>query len=963
MAPRTLIHRPVRGRCARTAIAISLSLLIAPALAAAQPEPAEPTQPEINPQPAPDPASSITRLLAAPYLTDQERSQVRLFHGIWKESDLSSPALAAQAALARGDYLDPSFEFEGVDPFVRIQALIARGDFSAAQAALDALPKQDVAPILEFRLRAEVLEARGEFDRAAETCIRGLAALATLKPAAPADVVDGVRLLAQRIRLKGIGNDNQAEPAGRLRADPQAYHEMIQALGQVRDNLDAGASATGSPKLFWPSLLAEAELLYSRDNAQKAQEAITELLALNPTCTHGWALLGRMSVDAFNFDATERIAQRLDLIAGNPAPGAELAEGDPEPAPVPNASIDAAMIRARAAMRQIDGARAADVLDPLLAKYPNHPGLLALRAAAEATRFEFERVAERLADYDRRFPNSPRALYEVGKALAESRQYEESAKMLFAAHERMPAAPEILAELGLMYVQFGMISESLDTLEKAYALDPFNIRVDNTLRLVRELLTYAEVESPHFIVRYKPGSPGDAVFARDIITGMEHNHAIVTGNGPGGLDHQPFGGKGKTIIDLMPDHEWFGVRIAGMPAIHTIAASTGPLIAMEAPREGANHQGNYDWLRVLRHEYTHTVNLDRTRNRIPHWFTEANAVYLELSPREFSTCQLLLNAYESDGLFTLDEINIAFVRPRRASDRSQGYAQGHWMNEYIIERWGNKAPLDLMDLYAQGVREEQAFQAVLGLSRAAFLADFKVWAREQLVVWGMLPGPGQPMVKDLLREAVAAMQEAPTKDGESPAHPTAEEANGDDPGPTVTDAMIADWLERYPTHPDVLELSVTRALKRSGGKAAPDMVELLTRYAAARPVDPKPHRLLAQMYLADASSPDRFKAIEHLEYLDAREQKLTVYATELAKLYFARAGEGDLTLAQGKAERATQIAPYEAPPRELAAAIAIKAGDLATARRHIEALVDLEPTRDIHRKRLEALAKLESGAR
>jgi len=965
-------HRPNRSSLARVCGCIgmcSLALLHAPlgtataTATAAQPtlRPTETALEVPDPQPAPDPAPSIKRLLAAPYLTEDEKSDIRLFHGIWTEADLSSPARTARAAFARSDFLDPSLDFPEVDPLIRIQALIGRGDFPAAQAALDRLPRQDIAPIIEFRLRAETLEARGQFAAAADMCDAGITALSLLKPASPADVVDGVRLLNQRIRLKGTDKDLPDNAPMRLRADPQAYHQMIDALGRVRDNLDAAPGAP-SPKLYWPALAAEAEILYSRDAADKAQAAIAELLALNPTSTRAWAMLGRMSVDAFNFEATERIALRLDTIAGNPAPGAPIEEGDEEPKPVVNASIDGAIIRARAAIRQIDGARAAELLDVQLARYPSHPQLLAVRAAAEATRFEFESVKSRLAAFDALYPNSPVALYEVGRALAESRQYAESAAMLIAAHERLPAAPDILAELGLMYVQYGKIDLALGALEKSFALDPFNFRVDNSLRLVRELLTYEQIESEHFIVRYRAGE--DAVFARDMLSGMEYNHKLVTGDGPGGVNHQPFEGKGKTVIDLMPDHEWFGVRIAGMPAIHTIAASTGPVIAMEAPRDGPKHQGKYDWLRVLRHEYTHTVNLDRTRNRIPHWFTEANAVSLELAPREYSTCQLLRDVHQADALFNLDEINIAFVRPKKAIDRSQGYAQGHWMYDYIIERWGNEAPLKLMDLYAQGVREEQAFQTELGMSRAQFLSEFKLWAREQLVAWGMLPGPGMPSVKDLVTELkVAANKPKPKADATDAPSPAPAEPDGDAPAdehaePRLTPEVVQAWLEKYPMHPDILELAVVQAVKKAGDKATPELVPLIERYASARPVDPMPHRLLAQMNLATPDPQEQARAITHLEYLDAREQKTTAYATELANRYFARAGEGDVARAQAKAERATQIAPYEAPPRELAATIAIKAGDFATAERHISALVQLEPTRAIHKKRLEALKKM-----
>jgi hypothetical protein len=442
-----------------------------------------------------------------------------------------------------------------------------------------------------------------------------------------------------------------------------------------------------------------------------------------------------------------------------------------------------------------------------------------------------------------------------------------------------------------------------------------------------------------------------------------------------------------------------------MPAIHTIAASTGPVIAMESPRDGPSHLGAYDWVRVLRHEFVHTVTLARTNNRIPHWYTEAAAVYLELSPRDYSTCRLLAAVHRTNSLFDFTEINLGFIRPKKATDRQQAYAQGHWMYEYIIARAGPKAPLELMDKYAKGIREEEAFQSVMGVSRAQFLADFQTWSKGQLVEWGMELPEGTPTIRQLLaREAMShAEHEAPAvaraetpkaedkklNEANQPADPDIArseaqkkaarlaalnriadgKATDDDDEvqlPEPTPELTATWLAQFPRHPDILELAMDEAVQKAGGKATPDIAPLIERYAAARPVDPKPHRLLAKMYL-DAAESDASNttaqaalAIPHLEYLDAREQKVPTFAMELAKRY---AATGDMEKARAKSERATQIDPFNPRPRELAATIAIQSRDFPTAKRHIEALTQIEPTRDIHKKRLDALEKMMSPAK
>jgi hypothetical protein len=101
--------------------------------------------------------------------------------------------------------------------------------------------------------------------------------------------------------------------------------------------------------------------------------------------------------------------------------------------------------------------------------------------------------------------------------------------------------------------------------------------------------------------------------------------------------------------------------------------------------------------------------------------------------------------------------------------------------------------------------------------------------------------------------------------------------------------------------------------------------------------------------------PDPDRAVEHLEYLDAREQYQPVYAAELARRYAARK---DWDKAWGKVERATQIAAYDPELRELAATIALKRSDLAGAERHVSALVLLEPDVAKHKERLQAIRNI-----
>lgn len=812
-------------------------------------------------------------------LTDAERAALRLRHGTWADADLTTADQRAQAALTL-------WKLEDVDPAaapaLRAAALNRAGKPAEALAALG----QPSTPAALLQA-AYALEQMGQYDKAAAAAkaVQQAAQPPAQQPAAAPTTDDRLDAVEATTLLGRVG-----------RVPTAAWQGMLDQLAALReaDRLD--------PR---PRLL-EGRLLVDRDRFEDGVKALQEALALNPRLSEAWYLLGCVALRTYDFDGARRAARELREL--NPDhPLALLLEGE-------------------TALQSRVPEEAVTALDALLARYPGQRQALALRAAADAARFDTAATASRLAALDALEPGSPHGYYQVGRFLSLARQYQAAADALNQAAARAPEWSVPVAELGLMEMQSGRDEQALAALRRAVELDPFDERARYSRTLMEMLATWPRIEGERFTVRYKPGA--DEVVARMMPAALDAMSTEVTG----WLDHVP---AQKTVIELHPDHRSFAVRITGMPWIHTIAASTGPLIALEAPREGApeKHLGRFDWLEVLRHEYVHTVTLDQTNNRIPHWFTEALAVRMETKPRTFETAQMLAAAYAKDTLFNLEDINWAFVRPRKPTDRSQAYAQGRWMVEFIEATWGRAAILQLLDAYRDGVNERDAFQKVLGVTRETFMERFKEFARSQLQAWGLQPQPPLAQLMDSLR----AEQDQPS-------------------GPiTVDDATLATWLAAHPTHPDLLEMQLRRALK-DGQDPTPEQQQQLAAYASARPVDPWPHRLLATAALRSA---DPLAAIPHLERLDALEDSEPSYALELARLERKR---GNRQAALTHAMKAVRIDPYDPRTREFVAALAVEAGALAEARAQIEALVALEPSVERHRERLERVNALLRGA-
>jgi tetratricopeptide (TPR) repeat protein len=289
----------------------------------------------------------------------------------------------------------------------------------------------------------------------------------------------------------------------------------------------------------------------------------------------------------------------------------------------------------------------------------------------------------------------------------------------------------------------------------------------------------------------------------------------------------------------------------------------------------------------------------------------------------------LAKALHNDKLFAFDALNRGLTNLSDGEGVALAYAQSDWVQQFIVERWGQQALVDMLEMYADGMLDEPVLEVVTGLPVDSFMSDFQQWAKKQTDRWGLTRQP-------LTERAEQVVQQR---------------------GKGVEDEELLRLIEENDQHPSLVRIMAER---KAEGFDVREAYRWVNKYAAMRPIDPWPHRALAKIAL-DLGKPQ--EAVGSLQILEREDRYTAAWATQLAGLH---AEAGQLKQASNAIQRAIYCEPYNAELREQAARYAVMNKDLETAAYQVEALAMLEPDRAQHPKRLaviyERLGRLEEAA-
>jgi Flp pilus assembly protein TadD len=905
------------------------------------------------------------------------------------------------------------------DDLVNARKLLLSGKYAEAEDAYRPVAKKDFRAALGL---ARSQDARGMREAAAKTLDMAPAGHAEIEAeaarlafergqykAAEEHVEKSLKLDRGQLQAKWLRGE-LLRVSGRLEQASAAYHELVDFYNEhdvkdaeslrwiglaaaeyarwkrLNDQFsivvnDLCPDALQSDLDYWPAHYEAGRLYLEKYNQADADREFKAALAQNPNAAEVHAAMAELALEDHDPHKAQQLVRRALQI--NPQlvdawlVTADLAWANFDPAlaakilqehALPLNPLDEESLGRLAACYVIEDSQQAltRLIDRVLAQNP-HPGLF------------FETLASRLDERNR---------------TAEARHWYQE------AIRRMPQRLGPRAKLGLMWMRIGQEAEAHRMLDEAFQADPFHVRVKNTLELLDVIEAMQTVDTGHCLLRFD--GPQQKHLARYAAPHVERVFRQLS---------EKFGYRppGKPLVEIFSQtkgvggHEWFATRMIGLPYLDTVAACTGPMIGMTAPSESPVR---FNWARVLRHEMTHVITLQQTRYNVPHWYTEALAVWCEGYPRPPQWNELLVQRVPAGKLFNLDTINFAFTSPNSGDDWQMAYCQAELYVEYMLQGRGEEVLRKLLDAYTENLSTAEGIRRVFDMSQEEFEQGYVAYLKKLAADLSA----GEPPPREL--EELLRAQRADPKSAELAAElayahlrrralpearalaAKAVELRAKQPLATYVlaqlairdgkvkeaEAMLAGCLQ--PERPDLRALELLASLKLKD-EAYAEAEPLYEQGARLQPQDARWLRALARIYAKSKEQQKLLDALTRLARIDSEDihARKELARMALQKRDYALAGQwanqgleidvsdGELhsIIAEAAGERhnqqeaieeyqiAVELSPTDPRPRLGLADAFVQAGKTPEARRVLREFLTLVPDNPAATLMLESL--------
>lgn len=383
--------------------------------------------------------------------------------------------------------------------------------------------------------------------------------------------------------------------------------------------------------------------------------------------------------------------------------------------------VEAKVLSASLDLESESYASASATLDSALKINPNSVDAHSVRAALY---FLQNRTQEFDGEVKATLAINPKAgeLYETLSHFASiTRQYSQGVEF---SRRAIALEPDLWAShlsLGNGLLRLGQIDEGRAEVEKAFEGDPFNVWAKNTLDLLDSLKEYPEVTRGMFVIKAsEKESAAISAYAGDLLEEAERTLSAK----------YKFKPEGPIRVEFFANHEDFAVRTLGVPGLGALGVCFGKVIAQDSA--SARQPGEFNWGSTLWHEFTHVITLQSTNHLVPRWFSEGLSVYEERRGRPGwgdDWNPAFLRAFSEGRWFKIADLDSGFMRPKRPDDVPLAYFEASQVCEFIAEKYGFDAILEMLRLYKERTKPADVLSRALKVSEADFDKAFAEFIR------------------------------------------------------------------------------------------------------------------------------------------------------------------------------------------------------------------------------------------
>jgi len=485
---------------------------------------------------------------------------------------------------------------------------------------------------------------------------------------------------------------------------------------------------------YWPACYESGLLFMEKFNQADATRQLRRALELNPNAAEVHAAMARLALEHREIQQAELSLKRA----------LEISPRLPE----------ALIVKADLAWANFQPGLAAEILQkqvlPLNPAWEEALGRLAacyLLKDKEADKDASSPYSRLVAEVTARNPHAAEFFVALASWLEERHRLTEAERLFGEAARRMPQLVGPQWHLALVALRTGDEPKAKKLLQEAFRVDPFNLRVKNSLEVLDVLGGYETLENAEVTIRFDPKR--DKLLARYAARYLETAYPELCRQ----LGYRP---PRKPLVEVFNEgkgvrgSQWLATRMIGLPYVGPIAASTGHIVAMTSPND-AGRPGAFSWARVLRHELVHVITLQQTHFNMPHWYTEGLAVRAEGPGRPERWTALLVKRVPQGKLFGLDTINFIFTRPHTGEDSQMAYCQSALYVDYMVRLGGEEAVGKLLRAYAENRATAEAIREVFGISQEEFERGYREYLEKVVRAFPGLRPPPQEDIAELLK--------------------------------------------------------------------------------------------------------------------------------------------------------------------------------------------------------------------